>query len=195
MSNKITNKILEFNYGIHSTKQYALGKKMITQCSLEYKAPRMYHIALLNGNTESYQMAWSALCRKLTELNITYRWKGAIEIGDGSDFHKGLHKHIFLVVDAIHANPTAVFNHNKSSFLINLQEQYGVNVSILPPQNSMHDGHDYQTIPKTKPEKVADALLRLSYLYKLRSKPSGGEIYSSSRDLIIKPNPFIQTLS
>jgi hypothetical protein len=46
----------------------------------------------------------------------------------------------------------------------------------------MHSGLDYMTLPVSKPLKVADVKIRISYIYKRRSKPTTGTVYSCSKE-------------
>jgi hypothetical protein len=45
----------------------------------------------------------------------------------------------------------------------------------------MHSGENYMSLPPSKQEKIEDAKVWVSYIYKGRSKPASGEVYSASR--------------
>lgn len=62
----------------------------------------------------------------------------------------------------------------------------GIKVFINPPQDPMHGGENYMSLPRSKKEKIDDAKVWISYLYKRRSKRNGGEIYSTSRESSFK---------
>lgn len=47
----------------------------------------------------------------------------------------------------------------------------------------MHSGENYMSLPPSKHEKLEDAKVWISYIYKRRSKPLAGEIYSASRKI------------
>lgn len=184
--NLLTNAILEMNGGLHDPRRYKAAIRMIRRCSKEYKAARMYHIVLHNSNKYTYKAAWEDTCRELTKRGISYRWKSALETDSDDQHYPGVHMHVFIIVEAEYTNPAAVFNQNPNGVWRKLQEQYGIQFAVCPPKNSMHGKQPFQTLPKTKPEKLADAELRISYLFKNRSKPSSNRahnrVYSSSRE-------------
>jgi hypothetical protein len=184
MGKRITNSILAKHGGLHSSRQYALGKKMLRDCARSFTSARLYHICIFGKSVRQIDLSWEATCKELLDRNIDYQWKGAIEFAEAFDDsdHKGLHKHVFVVVDAHSAMPQMVFNqYSNGPWRTTIQKEYGVQFSIFAPNDPMHNGRDYMSLPQSKAEKIEDAVLWISYLYKKNTKPKSGTVYSSSK--------------
>jgi hypothetical protein len=153
----------------------------------------LYHIVLLDHASESatsvrrFQGAIKALCRKLRQHGIPARWRACIERED----EKGLHCHVFVLVDATATNPCAIINakrHGAQAWLYNMLAARFMGFHLAQPKADMHrvgstaDGRrkNYATLAG---DKLDDCLVWVSYLVKQRSKPSDiRTIYLSSRD-------------
>lgn len=151
-----------------------------------FKDARLYHL-VLKGKEDNqfksaapYQKALKAICRKLTLESINYRWRACLE----EDEEKGLHFHVFILVEAKYFNPCSVINTTKTAFLTTLLTTHQMKFYLAPPQAAMHRNHEgkqlnYATLAGPK---LDDCIERLSYLVKARSKPLHVRtIYFSSR--------------
>jgi hypothetical protein len=183
-----TTDILERNDGKHSQRAYRRVKAMLVGHG--YRAPRLYHLILLDDLAESertkgrFLAAIKALCRKLTALGVSYRWRGCLE----RDEEKGLHFHLFLLADATDRNPCAVVNTKQAGWLRTMLGRRAMRFHLSQPKADIHRKGGtvhgarlkYATLAG---EKLADCLVWVSYLVKTRSKPTDHRtIYFSSRD-------------
>jgi len=115
-----------------------------------------------------------------------YRWRAALEL----DEEKGLHLHVFILIENVVANPCAIITSNRKTgkfrTLGDIMDSHLLDFHIAPPRNRMHESAtgkrlNYATLGSE--EKKADCAERLSYLVKARSKPDDIRgIYFSSRD-------------
>lgn len=96
---------------------------------------------------------------------------------------KGEHLHVFICVESHLNNPCHVLNRKETGWLSVYAGKRGIKVQLNPPRDDMHNGQNYISLPPSKPEKIEDAKLWLSYLFKRRSKPESGQVYSASRFL------------
>lgn len=149
--------------------------------SNRYKSPRLYHLVFMGSEvTKDYQAAMKALCLELRRLDMPCQWKGCLEV----EAEKGLHFHVFILVEARLRNPCSVLNHNSQGWLNVMIGKRGLTFKIAPPQNPMHRTGlgkklNYATLAG---EKMADCVVWISYLVKRRSKlDSMKRIYFGSR--------------
>jgi hypothetical protein len=201
---KETTSILDRNGGMHRPKQYRQIKAMLEGHG--YKRPRLYHLVMMDAigaeDASPYLNAIKALCLYLRSLDIPTRWRAALERDD----KKGLHVHVFLLVDATAHNTDLIINPYKSplrkktrtkkggarkptpGWLWDMLERRGITLYLSQPKADMHrvggtaEGkrQDYASIAS---DKLADCQNWLSYLVKARSKPEDiRNIYFSSRD-------------
>jgi hypothetical protein len=145
------------------------------------------HAAESPTSARRFQGAIKALCRKLRQHGIPTRWRACIERDD----EKGLHCHVFMLVDATAANPCAIINTKRQGAQAWLHQMLAarfMDFHLAQPKADMHrvggtaDGRrkNYATLAGAK---LADCLVWISYLTKQRSKPSDiRTIYFSSRD-------------
>lgn len=181
--NKIKTKVTSAkdNGGLHSPRQYKKAKTMLETC--EYKKPRLYHLCFMDSTqVKPYQDVIKALAAELRRHRIPCQWKAALEEDDS----KCLHMHIYLLVEANDNNPDHILNRKEGAYLYTLAAKNEISFRLNHPRDPIHfkaDGKqkNYATLPKTKPEKLADCLEWISYLYKIRSKPDLRQIYFSSR--------------
>lgn len=183
---KYKTKITAANDGTHNTRQMRKAWEWIDDCSATYTSARVYHLVFMMADPEfrhfpSYHIHKSLLKRLMQHLRrkgIEASYQAARE----NDEDKGEHLHVFLAVEG-HSpkRPDGILNRKASDWLTRFAAKQGVKVYINEPRDPMHNGNDYMTLPASKPEKIADAKTWVSYLFKVRSKPDSGEIYSSSR--------------
>jgi hypothetical protein len=181
---KLATKVTTANGGMHNPSGFTKAKKMLEAC--KYQEARLYHLAFTDSTTvKPYQEALKAICEKLRthgEHGIPCQWKACCE----HDSSRGFHMHVYLLVEAKFNNPAAILNRISYGWLIKLANQLGINIYINHPRDPLHWGASgktlkYATIPKSKPEKLANCIEWISYLYKVRSKEGLLRIYSSSR--------------
>ena len=90
------------------------------------------------------------------------------------DSVKGLHAHVFYVIETSKKFPHATLDVTDGAWLHKLAERRGLNrIHIAKPQNKMHDAKGKQQLFARLTEedgKLADCLERIEYLYKNRSK-------------------------
>jgi hypothetical protein len=169
------------NGGLHSPREFKKAKAMLEDCS--YKKPRLYHLCLMDSTqVKTYQDIIKALVAELRRNKIPCQWKAALEEDDS----KYLHMHIYLLVEAIDNNPDHILNRKDYGWLHTLAAKNDISFKLNHPRDPIHfkeDGNhkNYATLPKSKPEKLADCIEWISYLYKMRSKPDRRQIYFSSR--------------
>ena len=182
---KQTTKVLEkpANAGKHSQKAWRRAKSLLFNHG--FLQPRMYHLVLMDDinwpNAGRFQMAMKALGRKLTLEGIDYHWRACIERDD----EKGLHFHVFILVEAKYINPCSIINTTKTGWLTKMLTAKAMTFNLAPPKAAIHltrDGRQlkYATLAGAK---LDDCIERLSYLVKTRSKPLDMRtVYFSSRN-------------
>jgi hypothetical protein len=206
---KETTDILDRNGGMHRQKQYRQIKAMLEGHG--YKRPRLYHLVLMDAigtdDASPYLNAVKALCLHLRSFDISTRWRAALERDD----KKGLHMHIFLLVDSTAHNANLIINPYKGpsatrkrtrkgekrkpapGWLRDMLERRGITLYLSQPKADMHrvggtvEGKrkNYASIAG---DKLDDCQAWLSYLVKARSKPDDIRgIYFSSRDSLHVP--------
>lgn len=206
---KETTSILERNGGMHRQKQYRQIKAMLGGHG--YKRPRLYHLVMMDAiGAEAagpYLNAVKALCLYLRSFDIPTRWRAALERDD----EKGLHMHIFLLVDATAYDAGLIINPYKGpsatrrrtrkgekrrptpGWLRDMLERRGITLYLSQPKADIHrvggaaEGKrkNYASIAG---DKLTDCQEWLSYLVKVRSKPEDIRgIYFSSRDSVHVP--------
>ena len=183
---KITTPILERNGGLDSTRAYRRVTSMFKD--LDFTSPRVYHLILMSEreivDAEPFQKVVKALCRRLREAGIRYRWRGALELDD----EKGLHFHVFFTVENQARNPCAIINTTRGGFMHRLTERHAMRFHLSQPKDDMHRvggtaAGRRKNYASLAGEKHADCMEWISYLVKARSKPTGiRNIYFGSRD-------------
>lgn len=162
------------NGGVHSTKQLKTAWDMLRNCT--YKRARLYHICFTGATqVEPYREANDELIRKLRK-KTEVQWKGAVEVdSEDDDESKGLHFHVFILIDAFSWNPDHILNRKVMGDLYILTAKHGITFKLNEPRDPIHRAEDgsqlnYATLPPSKPEKLANCLNWISYLYKRRTK-------------------------
>ena len=171
--------ITECNEGNHSPQHTRQAWAWIDQCATEYRSPRLYHLCFAGAEYHAHKSMLKDIAQRLRRKRIRCSWRAAREI----DESRGDHLHVFLCCEASLNNPCHILNRKEKGWLIIYGRKRGIKVFINPPLDPMHSGENYMSLPLSKKEKIADAKIWVSYLYKQRSKPEKGEIYSASREL------------
>lgn len=177
---KYQTRITDVNEGLHSPRAYRSALKMIDECVQHYFSPRLYHIVFSGAEYPAHKALLKDLIQRLKRANIRSSYRAARE----KDALKGEHLHVYICVESHLNNPCHVLNRKESGWLSTYADKRGIKVQLNPPRDEMHNGHNYMSLPQSKPEKIEDAKLWLSYLYKRRSKPKLGQVYSASRFLV-----------
>lgn len=176
---KYQTRITEVNEGLHSSRAYRSALKMIEECVQHYFSPRLYHVVFSGAEYPAHKALLKDLIQRLKRRNIRSSFRAARE----KDELKGEHLHIFICVESHLNNPCHILNRKENGWLSIYAGKRGIKVQLNPPRDEMHNGQNYMSLPATKPEKIEDAKLWLSYLFKKRSKPESGQVYSASRFL------------
>jgi hypothetical protein len=178
---KIRTKVTDANDGMHNPREFQKAREMLEQN--RYINPRLYHLTLTGSEQVSaYQEATKALCAHLRRHGMPCQWRACVE----DDEDKGLHWHVYILVESKHSNPDHILNRKDQGWLQIMVLKKGIDFYLNAPRDRMHwteDGKqlNYATLPKSKPEKLANCIEWISYLYKTRSKPKMRQIYFSSR--------------
>ena len=185
---KLTTAITERgdNGGMHCTTAYRSVTAMLD--GHRYARPRLYHLVLLDDvqsrDASRFLTALKALCRKMRGAGIATRWRACLE----RDGDKGLHFHVFVLVDATVANPCKYINSTPTEYLSSMLRRRAMKFHLSQPKAPMHRVGGVATGKRKNyaslaGDKMADCLEWVSYLVKARSKPDDVRgIYFSSRD-------------
>lgn len=133
-----------------------------------------------------------ALVQMAERDGIQCEWWAAREVADGT---KKDHLHVFMVVDATGIKVAKLFNTFEDGRVQQHCKAHGVEFAIFEPKDyqDIHGRNNYMRLPYQGPgnrqtalgtERLADALVWLSYLGKKRSKPEddkSGQIFPASR--------------
>lgn len=183
------------NGGMHNTRAYLRLREMIE--GNDYTEAHLYHLVLFplesQPSLKDYQSAVKAICLKLSRAGIAYKWRAALELDDVKEKKgKGLHYHIFLmiegntVVNGKKVDKREFFGIRDNQWLRPMLKERGIALYMAPPQDEMHNGNPYATLPKSNQAKIDDCLTWASYIVKSRSKieysPTHKTTYFSSRD-------------
>ena len=178
---EIRTKVTDANDGMHRAREFQKAKQMLEKC--RYINARLYHLTFIGSEqVKPYQDAMKALCERLRRNHMPCQWKACIE----AEEDKGLHWHVYILVEAKHRNPDHIINRKSTEWLTQMVTKLGLDFYLNPPQNRLHwdsagEPKNYATLPKRKPEKLDDCIEWISYLYKARSKFIHKPIYFSSR--------------
>lgn len=183
--------VTEAHGGNHNTEQTKAAWEWIDWCSRNYSEARLYHLCFIGSTYTNQQLVRKRLMQQLKRKGMAASFIGAREISE----KKGEHYHVYLCCDSSRTgiNPCSIITRTTGGWLQSLCTDHDIKLQINPPRGLMHvrnslDGckapttPNYSTLPRSKPEKVADAKVRISYLFKRDTKPVGGQIYTSSRN-------------
>jgi len=161
LSNKwITDNTRDYNQGIHDQKQFKSGVTMLEKAINECSHPKLIHLVLTHGDSESYGVLIKKIKRNANNL---YAYKACTEV----DSYKGTHVHIMMVIDT--PDPRTFLE------VIGKYSDTTPVIKICEPQHHAPNAF----IPLTLAT-LQDAADWLSYIFKTRSKPSCHK-YMSSR--------------
>lgn len=174
------------NGGIHSTKQLKTAWDMLKTCT--YKRARLYHICFTGATqVKPYLEALHDLMDKLRKKTQA-QYRAAVEVDSEEEVEsKGLHLHVFILIDAFKWNPDHILNRKAMGELYILTAKHGITFKLNEPRDPIHRAEDgsqlnYATLPPSKPEKLENCLNWISYLYKRRTKSKDiKQTYHSSR--------------
>ena len=193
------------NQGWHKNGKRAYRKAVqgILRFLQTAKEPRLYHLCFEPLDEASKTMtsremykANMAMLHALVQMaereGIQCEWWAAREIADGS---KKDHLHAFMVIDAYDIKVAKLFNQFEDGRVQQHCKAHGIKFGIFEPKDyqGIHGRNTYMALPYQGPgnrqtalggERLADALVWLSYLGKKRSKPEddkSGQIFPASR--------------
>ena len=205
---RITTDIIERNGGMHRQTAYRHITAMLDEHG--YKRPRLYHLVLMMDekappetkpreephDASQFLKVLKALCRKMRDAGIATRWRACLERDDAKQLKsKGLHLHVFILVDATVANPCKYINSTPTEYLSPMLQRRGMKFHLAKPKADMHRVGGVSTGKRKNyaslaGDKLANCLEWVSYLVKARSKPDDIRgIYFSSRDRLQRKTP------
>lgn len=205
---KDKNGIEQWNGGMHDQRAYRKMIAMLHRGKEEYTSPRLYHIVLMGImegiTTPELKGALKAICDQARLRGIDYMWRACLERDD----EKGLHLHVFLLVESAIKIPNQfLLNDNKIKPINKKRQRYrtlydilshrGISYHLAPPKAQIHRTGGTmrgkrQLYATLAGDKLADCIEWISYLAKARSKPDDiKQIYFSSRD----KKPAIQAIN
>lgn len=103
------------NGGMHRQKAYRRITAMLD--GHDFKNARLYHFVLMDrevsgpDDPDRFLSVVKALCRELRAQRIRYRWRAALEL----DEEKGLHLHVFMLLENDRANPDGLITSNRNT--------------------------------------------------------------------------------
>lgn len=185
---KYETRITLANGGNHNPVGTKKAWKWIDECSKAYKSARLYHLVFCvdrqQGPFSCYQgyrtnkAILKDLVQRLRRKGVRCSWRACREIDEGP---KQDHLHVFLCCESASVSPEQVLNLTVDGWLYQYATKSGAYVHLNPPSDPMHSCLRYMSLPQSKPEKIQDAKIWVSYLFKRRTKPDSGEIYTSSK--------------
>ena len=172
------------NGGIHCTRNYKKACDWLDNHT--FTNGQLWHVVFKGSESrEDYEYAVNTLRDMLTDAGMAVEWRAAYEVDDT----KGLHRHVFLLVEAKEFKPHTIIqwnDHTPTPFM-RLMTKRGISFYIASPAGTVHrsalgNRPKCAYVPKKAGPKLEDCKNWCSYIYKVRSKAGVvGEIYSSSR--------------
>lgn len=151
-----------------------------------YQSAQLYHLCFVGSTqVEPYKEAIKALVEYLRDRKMPCQYRAAVEVSDSEESNE-LHMHVFLLVEAKFVKPIGYIHRKAGGWLKEMAMKKGIDFHINHPRDPLHFGkkgqqHPFATLPPSKPEKLADCINWISYLYKARSKPNFRQRYFASR--------------
>jgi hypothetical protein len=170
-------------------RNYKKAVEKIMVCLRTYKKARLFHICFQGRTNDEHKALLKVLVERLERKGIQHEWFSARETGS----LKGEHLHVFLLANADQKNPQSVLNTFEDQYLGGEAIRRGITVWVNRPRNAIHINNKYAMLPwlgssvettELAMERLNDALLWLTYIYKARDKPESanlGQIFSASR--------------
>lgn len=173
------------NGGLHNQERFKQAVAMLEHAAHNWRNPRLHHIIQTGANVATYQRLLNEFCRRLRRAGVLCDWVRCIEI----DSTKGLHCHAMLVISTPNTLP--------SRYLTTANEHGKEKVSLLRQvvRDAQADNQDLKVrvqapashptgfiqFNQTNQQLLNDAVEWCSYIFKVRSKPTTGQCYQSSR--------------
>lgn len=165
MCNIKSNAILDANGGLDSAR--ALATALAILFGHDLRQPVLYHLVITGSETvKAYQVAIKALVRRLRNYGCRTEYFGAFEMQP----MKGLHAHVFLLIETSKKTPFAILDIAEGKYLHKLATKNGLQrIHVAKPKNKMHGG-DFFARPVG--DKLENCAQWITYIYKARSKES-----------------------
>jgi len=182
------------NGGYHplGKRAYRSAVKLIYDCLLVYREPRLYHLCFQGQTNKKHKAMLQALVQKIDRAGVACEWFSARE----TDSEKGEHLHVFILLDSGEVRAQSILNGFEDQFLGRECLKRGILLHINPPRNEIHGNNRYAALPYlgagnkatvTGFARLEDALIWLTYAFKARGKPDvddkkiNGHVFSRSR--------------
>lgn len=186
------------NMGWHKNgkRAYRNSINTIHRCLPLYREARLYHLCFEGMTDEVPHKTNMAMLHALVQMaereGIKCEWFAAREKADAT---KADHLHVFMLIDAYGIKVAKLFNQFEDGRVQQHCMAHGVKFAIFSPKDykGIHGRNTYMALPYQGPgnrqtalgtERLADALIWLSYIGKARSKPTDdadGQIFPASR--------------
>lgn len=172
---KMSSAILDANGGLDSERALAHARNVLLNHDL--KQPVLYHLVLTGSQLiPVYQATIKSLIRRIRS-RCRLEYFGAYE----NDEEKGLHAHIYILIETSKKPPFALFSVGKGKYLDKLAVRHGLNpIHISKPKSRVHEGEFFAR--PVAGEKLEDCLKWIEYPFKKRSKdgiPAREKYFSS----------------
>lgn len=186
------------NGGLYRQGEFKKAVEMLTTCAHTLPNPRLFHVCLIGGNVDAYQLVIKRLCRALKAQDVTTRYRAAIE----HDQTKDEHCHLFIVLSSsdqqtarfITASDESKKKMANDSTLLKVIKhtltecptlKYRVMTPERPNCNPSPDGSPSRRVAflqfnQTNQPFFDNVVEWMSYAYKARSK-EGGACYLSDK--------------
>jgi len=182
------------NGGYHplGKRAYRSAIKLIYDCLLVYREPRLYHLCFQGQTNKKHKAMLQALVQKIDRAGVACEWFSARE----TDSEKGEHLHVFMLIDSGEVRAQSILNGFEDQFLGRECLKRDILLHINPPRNEIHGNNRYAALPylgagnratETGFARLEDAMIWLTYAFKARGKPDvedkklNGHIFSRSR--------------
>lgn len=182
------------NGGYHplGKRAYRNAVKLIYDCLLVYREPRLYHLCFQGRTNNEHKAMLHALVQMIDRKGVSCEWFSARE----TDSEKGEHLHVFMLIDSGEVRAQSILNGFEDQFLGRECLKRGILLHINPPRNEIHGNNRYAALPYlgvgnkatvTGFARLEDSMVWLTYAFKARGKPDvddkkiNGHIFSRSR--------------
>lgn len=188
MKQQQTSAILNKNGGLHSKRALKKVQELLNTHGL--KRAILVHMVLTGSQSvQVYRDTYNDIADHIRDNGSRCEYFGCLEM----DEDKGLHAHVYFVIETSKKFPHATLNVNDGEWLHRLAERRGLvnedgttrRIHIAKPKNSMHyvnGKSQFFARLEEKDGRFANCLERIEYLYKNRSKEKvpSREIYFNS---------------
>lgn len=165
MPSKTRNAILDANDGLHSARALDKAHEMLRFHDL--RQPVLFHMVMTGADSiATYQSTIKALVRRLRNYGCRTEYFGAYEFQP----MKGLHAHVFLLIETSKRPPFKILGINGGDYLSTLAERNKIQpIHIAKPKNPMHGGEFFA---RPVSDKLQNCMEWVAYAFKARSKDS-----------------------